>query len=86
MKPQHDVSSCTVRPKGSLLFRIALTPEQLQRIADLRAFAAKKEKVAQLLIAEGLEDEATPHQEAAGNALDKAHRIETIHDNDEIPF
>jgi len=69
-----------------LLFRIALTPEQLQRIADLRAFAAKKEKVAQLLIAEGLEDEATPHQEAAGNALDKAHRIETIHDNDEIPF
>jgi hypothetical protein len=28
----------------------ALTPEQIQRIADLKAFAAKKQKVARLLI------------------------------------
>lgn len=54
----------------------ALTPEQIQRIADLRAFAAKKQKVAQLLIAEGLEDEAFPHQQAAQKSLDEAHRIE----------
>ena len=43
----------------------ALTPEQLQRIADLRAFAAKKQKVAKLLIAADLAEEAEPHHQAA---------------------
>ena len=54
----------------------ALTPEQLQRIADLKAFAAKKEKVANFLIAEDLADEAEPHQRAAAKALAQAHAIE----------
>ncbi len=56
----------------------ALTPEQLQRIADLRAFAAKKQKVAQLLIAADLAEEAEPHQQAAGKALAEADRIESV--------
>jgi len=54
----------------------ALTPEQLQRIADLRAFAAKKQKVAQLLIAADLAEEAEPHQKAAEKALKEAAIIE----------
>jgi hypothetical protein len=54
----------------------ALTPEQLQRISDLRAFAAKKQKVAQLLIDSDLADEAEPHQKAAGKALAEAEGIE----------
>lgn len=63
----------------------ALTHDQLQRIADLRAFAAKKQKVATLLIAEGLEEEASPHQQAAQRSLDEAHFIETSA-ADDIPF
>ena len=47
----------------------ALTPEQLQRIAALHALAAKKQKVAQLLIAAELADEAEVHQQAAHEAL-----------------
>ena len=54
----------------------ALTPEQLQRIADLKAFAAKQQKVAGFLIAEDLADEAEPHQRAATKALAQAHAIE----------
>lgn len=53
-----------------------LTPEQLRRIADLRAFAAKKQKVAQLLIDADLAEEAEPHQKAAENALAEADEIE----------
>jgi hypothetical protein len=63
----------------------ALTPEQIQRITDLRTFAARKEKVAKLLTAEGLEEEAAPHQQAAQRALDEAHFIETC-ELDDIPF
>ncbi len=54
----------------------ALTPEQLQRIADLRAFATKKQKVAELLIAADLAEEAEAHQKAAEKALDQATAIE----------
>ena len=54
----------------------ALTPEQLQRIADLRAFAAKKQKVARLLIESDLPEEAEPHQQAAEKALAEAAGIE----------
>lgn len=54
----------------------ALTPEQLQRIADLRTFAAKKQKVAQLLIQADLPEEAEAHQEAARKALSTAQAIE----------
>lgn len=54
----------------------ALTPEQLQRIADLKAFAAKKEKVAKLLIESDLPEEAEPHQKAAEKALAEAEGIE----------
>ena len=54
----------------------ALTPEQLQRIADLKAFAAKKEKVAKLLIESDLPEEAEPHQRAAEKALAEAARVE----------
>jgi hypothetical protein len=54
----------------------ALTPEQLQRIADLRAFAAKKQKVAALLIASDLAEEAEPHQKAAEKALIEVDAIE----------
>jgi len=54
----------------------ALTPEQLQRITDLRAFAAKKQKVAQLLIASDLAEEAEHHQQAAEKALEEATTIE----------
>lgn len=53
----------------------ALTPEQLQRIADLRAFAAKKEKVAKLLIESDLAEEAEPHRKAAEEALAEAEAI-----------
>jgi hypothetical protein len=54
----------------------ALTPEQLQRVAELRAFAAKKEKVAKFLIAEDLSDEAEPHRKAAEKALQEAAALE----------
>jgi hypothetical protein len=54
----------------------ALTPEQLQRIADLRSFAAKKQKVARLLIESDLPEEAEPHQKAAEKALAEAEEIE----------
>jgi len=54
----------------------ALTPEQLQRITDLRTFAAKKQKVAQLLIESDLSEEAEAHQKAADKALAQAAEIE----------
>ena len=54
----------------------ALTPEQLQRITDLRNFAAKKQKVAQLLIESDLPEEAEPHQRTAEKALAEANAIE----------
>lgn len=63
----------------------ALTPEQIQRIADLRAFAAKKQKVAQFLIAEDMHEDAIPHQQAAQTALHEADFIESG-DDDDIPF
>ena len=53
-----------------------LTPEQLQRIQDLRTFATKKQKVAAVLAAEGLEEEAAPHLIAATKAMAEAERIE----------
>jgi len=53
----------------------ALTPEQIQRVADLRAFAAKKQKVAQLLIDADLADEAAPHLAAAEQAQKEADEI-----------
>ncbi len=56
--------------------RPALTAEQLQRIQDLRAFAAKQEKVAQFLTAEDLTDDAAAHQKAAAKALAQASAIE----------
>jgi superfamily II DNA or RNA helicase len=56
-----------------------LTPEQLQRIADLKAFAAKKQKVARLLIDSDLAEEAEPHQKAADKALEEAEWIENGH-------
>jgi SNF2-related domain/Helicase conserved C-terminal domain len=52
-----------------------LTAEQLERITTLRAFAAKKQKVAQLLTAADLADEAEPHQKAAEKALKEADGI-----------
>lgn len=55
----------------------ALTSEQLQRIADLRAFAAKKEKVAKLLIESDLAEEAEPHRKAAEKALEEVMAIES---------
>jgi ERCC4-related helicase len=54
-----------------------LTPEQLQRITDLRNFAAKKQKVAQLLIQSDLAEEAEAHQQAAEKALAEAGAIES---------
>jgi superfamily II DNA or RNA helicase len=54
----------------------ALTPEQLQRIADLKAFAAKKQKVARLLIESDLAEEAEPHQKASEKALAAAQALE----------
>lgn len=56
--------------------RPALTPEQQQRIADLRSFAAKKQKVAAVLIASELPEEAESHQSAADKALKEAEAIE----------
>ena len=53
----------------------ALTPEQLQRITDLCAFAAKKQKVAKLLTEADLAEEAEPHQKAAEKALAQAAAI-----------
>ncbi|MEO5915104.1 MAG: DEAD/DEAH box helicase [Luteolibacter sp.] len=55
----------------------SLTPEQLQRITDLRTFAAKKQKVAKLLIESDLAEEAGPHQKAAEKALAEADGIES---------
>jgi hypothetical protein len=54
----------------------ALTPEQLQRIAGLRTFAARKQKAAKLLIEADLAEEAEPHQNAAEKALATARAIE----------
>ncbi len=53
-----------------------LTLEQLQRITDLKTFAAKKQKVAQLLIQSDLPEEAEAHQKAAEKALAEAEGIE----------
>jgi len=58
------------------LTKPTLTPEQLQRIADLRAHAAKKHKVAQLLIEADLAEEAEPHQRAVEKALAEAEAME----------
>ena len=66
--PRHLTGEAPPKP--------ALTPEQLQRISDLRALAAKQQKVAQLLIAAELAEEAEPHQSAAEKALDEASAIE----------
>ena len=69
-------STRATRPlTGELPTPPALTPEQLQRIADLRAFAAKKQKVAKLLIAAALAEEAEPHHQAAEKALAEASAI-----------
>ncbi len=54
----------------------ALTEEQKQRIAELRAFAARKEKVARLLIESDLADEAEEHRKAAEKSLAEAAEIE----------
>ncbi len=59
----------------------ALTPEQLERIATLRTFAAKKQKVAHLLIESDLAEEAELHQQAADKALAEAERIVNGHDS-----
>lgn len=64
---------------------IPLPPAGDWRINDLRAFAAKKQKVAQFLIAEELHDDAIPHQRAAQSALRQADFIESG-DEDDIPF
>lgn len=56
--------------------RPALTAEQLQRIHDLRAFAAKQEKVAHFLNAEDLAEDAATHQKAAAKAHAQASAIE----------
>jgi ERCC4-related helicase len=56
--------------------RPALTAEQLQRITDLRAFAAKQDKVAKFLSAEDLAEDAARHTQAAAKALAQAHAIE----------
>ncbi|MEI6603766.1 MAG: DEAD/DEAH box helicase [Verrucomicrobiota bacterium] len=56
--------------------RPALTADQLQRIRDLRAFAAKQEKVAHFLNAEDLAEDAASHQKAAAKALAQASAIE----------
>ncbi len=53
-------------------------PSDYQNLADLRAFAAKKQKVAQLLIAAELDDEAESHQKAAQKALAEAAAIESV--------
>ncbi len=58
------------------LSKPALTPEQLQRITDLRTFAAKKQKVAQLLTESDLTEEAEPHRKAAATAMAQALAIE----------
>lgn len=50
--------------------------KQLQRIAELRAFAAKTGKVAKFLIAEDLADEAEPHRKAVEKALREAAAID----------
>ncbi|HEY5706815.1 MAG TPA: DEAD/DEAH box helicase [Terrimicrobiaceae bacterium] len=54
----------------------SLTPEQLARIASLRAAAEKKRRAAQALIAAGLPDEASPLAEAAEQAEAQARIIE----------
>ena len=77
--PDHTNCELTFSPHSSEQApKPALTPEQLQRIADLRAFAAKKQKVAQLLIAADLAEEVEPHQKAAEKALAEALAIESV--------
>lgn len=55
-----------------------LTPEQIQRIADLRAYAAKKQNVARILGVEGLDEEADVHRKEAEEALAEAAGIEAL--------
>ncbi len=52
------------------------TPEQLERIASLKTFAARKEKAATLLEAADLAEEAEPHRHAAAKAMAAARAIE----------
>ena len=51
--------------------------QRLQRIGELRALTAEKQKVARLLVAADLAEEAEPHQKAAENALAEALAIES---------
>ncbi len=53
-----------------------LTPEQLQKITELRALATKKEKAAELLRAADLPEEAALQQEQAEQARKEAENIE----------
>lgn len=57
--------------------RPPLTPEQLARIAELRALAAKKQKAADTLIQAGLPEEAEPLLQAAREAESQALAIES---------
>jgi superfamily II DNA/RNA helicase len=70
--PQHPRHPPPHRRHPASAPKPVLTAEQLQRIADLRAFAAKKQKVARLLIDSDLAEEAEPHQKAADKALKEA--------------
>lgn len=53
-----------------------LTPEELARIADLRATAAKKRRAAEALCAAGLPEEAAPMTASAEQAEAEARAIE----------
>jgi len=52
-----------------------LTPEQLARIAELRAIAVKKRRAAEALVAVGMADEAAPLTQAAEEAETQARAI-----------
>jgi len=56
-----------------------LTAEEMARIADLRALAAKKRQAAAALVAAGFPDEVGPMEEAACQAESKATAIEDRH-------
>lgn len=56
--------------------RAVLSPEQLQKIQDLRALAEKKRRAAKALTDAGLPDEAAPHLQAAEQAETEVREIE----------
>ncbi len=72
----HSRATRPLLPADGRTIPPPLTPEELARVAELRALAKRKRRAAEALIAAELPDEAAPHLRAAENAEAEALAIE----------